>query len=316
MTAGPDGNLWFTEGAGEAVGHINPVTHEVGTFGIPTKAGFPENIVTGPDDELWFTESEASQIGRIVAAGGVISEFPTLTTKGRPLGITPGSDGNMWFVEEHGDQVGRIGSGTPGPLESAPTVSGGGRVGTPQLCNVSWSPWARQLPSASLFGFDGYSWLLDGSPIAAGQTYTPTAAQVGHQLSCAETVTYPLLTVSSSATSAAVLVNQPPAAAAPPAALGAPTVTLKQSATKWQVSRKDPSECQAQVLYSYGHRRSAQVRRTPCDEQGRLPRAHLQRRQACARALHARRHRHQLRRRPVGLEVAELRGGQVAKRRP
>jgi hypothetical protein len=55
------------------------------------------------------------------------------------------------------------------------------------------------------FGFDGYRWLRDGSPIAGqtGHSYTPTTGDVGHQLSCAVTVTYPLLEVTDSAASAA-----------------------------------------------------------------------------------------------------------------
>ena len=42
---------------------------------------------------------------------------------------------------------------------------------------------------------------------ATGQSYTPTAADAGHQLSCKATVTYPLLVVTASATSTAVPVK-------------------------------------------------------------------------------------------------------------
>jgi hypothetical protein len=50
--------------------------------------------------------------------------------------------------------------------------------------------------------------LRDGRPIAGqtGQTYTPSTGDVGQQLSCTVTVTYPLLNVTVSATSAAVTV--------------------------------------------------------------------------------------------------------------
>ena len=49
-------------------------------------------------------------------------------------------------------------------------------------------------------------WLLNGTAIAGatGQSYTPVAADVGKQLSCTVTATYPLLHVTVSATSAAV----------------------------------------------------------------------------------------------------------------
>jgi hypothetical protein len=80
----------------------------------------------------------------------------------------------------------------------------------PQTCAGDvWSTWAGQQPSHNAYGFDGYRWLLDGNPItgATGQSYTPTAADAGHELSCKVTVTYPLLVVTASATSTAVHVK-------------------------------------------------------------------------------------------------------------
>jgi len=89
-------------------------------------------------------------------------------------------------------------------------VTGSGGVGVQKACDGDvWSTWAGQQPSYNAFGFDGYQWLLDGSPIAGqtGPSYTPTSADAGHQLSCTVTVTYPLLVVTVSATSAAVHVT-------------------------------------------------------------------------------------------------------------
>ena len=75
-------------------------------------------------------------------------------------------------------------------------------------------------PSASLYPFDGYRWLLDGIPIAgqSGQSYTPTGAEVGHELACQITVTYPLplLVTPANATSAAITVQPSPSPPPPP----------------------------------------------------------------------------------------------------
>src|SRR3989442_725766 len=54
ITAGPDGNLWFTEAGGNRIGRIT-------TGGViresPSKAGIgPTEIAAGPDGNLWFTE--------------------------------------------------------------------------------------------------------------------------------------------------------------------------------------------------------------------------------------------------------------------
>ena len=128
-----------------------------------------------------------------------------------PGGIGTGSDGNVWFTDQGTTKaIGRIGVGAPAASVSAPSVSVSGGVGVPQVCEGDvWSTWAGQQPSHRAFGFDGYRWLLDGSAIAgaSGTSYTPTATDAGHLLSCQATVTYTLFPVTVSATSTAVLVK-------------------------------------------------------------------------------------------------------------
>ncbi len=67
ITAGPDGNLWFTEFDGNAIGRITPSGRFTGIFGIPTALSRPEGITARPahTSDLWFTEENASKIGRI-----------------------------------------------------------------------------------------------------------------------------------------------------------------------------------------------------------------------------------------------------------
>ena len=93
-----------------------------------------------------------------------------------------------------------------------------GRQGDPESCGgARWSDWAGSQPSTSANSFDGYQWLRDGNPIVGqtAQTYTLTATDAGHELSCKLTATYTLFPATVSATSAAISV--------PPAAPGAPT---------------------------------------------------------------------------------------------
>ena len=57
ITAGPDGNLWFTENNGNRIGRISPGgEHTVTQFLIPTSNSFPTGITAGPDGNLWFTD--------------------------------------------------------------------------------------------------------------------------------------------------------------------------------------------------------------------------------------------------------------------
>ena len=63
--------------------------------------------------------------------------------------------------------IGRVGVGAPAASVSASVRDRSGGVGVPKACGGDvWSTWAGQQPSHSAFGFDGYQWLLDGSPIA------------------------------------------------------------------------------------------------------------------------------------------------------
>jgi streptogramin lyase len=116
MTAGPDGNLWFT-GKGpstgrEVVGKVTPAG-EVTEYPLPD--AYPngwgtDSIVSGPDGDLWFVEWAANAIGR-VATDGRTTSYPLPQARSRPTAITVGPDGNLWFTEGAGSRIGRITTG-------------------------------------------------------------------------------------------------------------------------------------------------------------------------------------------------------------
>ena len=77
ITAGPDGNLWFTEYSGDRIGRITPL-------GVVTEfsAGITRRRGTfrhhgRPDGNLWFTELSGNRIGRITT--GVAGPFDYFT---------------------------------------------------------------------------------------------------------------------------------------------------------------------------------------------------------------------------------------------
>jgi streptogramin lyase len=147
IATGPDGNLWFTEPSGNAIGRITP-TGTITEFPLPTPSSNPWRIAAGPDGNLWFTQPAADEVGRITPAGkiteyplpsspqaitagpdgnlwitepapiankigritpsGQLTEFPIPTQFSDPTGITAGPDGNLWFTEQDADTVGRI----------------------------------------------------------------------------------------------------------------------------------------------------------------------------------------------------------------
>ena len=108
ITAGPDGNLWFTEAGANAIGMINPTTHAISSFTLPTAGAGPYGITTGPDGNLWFAETGAGAIGMINPTTHAISSF-TLPSGSRGVdNITAGSNGNLWFTLGASHQIGEI----------------------------------------------------------------------------------------------------------------------------------------------------------------------------------------------------------------
>jgi streptogramin lyase len=111
ITAGPDGNVWFTEPITGAIGRISP-DGQVTEF--PTPVHDPVAITTGPDGNLWFAGGQLGNgsIGRITPAGQV-TEFTLPDIISAASGITAGPDGNLWFTENIYPNAERIGRITP-----------------------------------------------------------------------------------------------------------------------------------------------------------------------------------------------------------
>jgi len=124
LAAGPDGALWFTEGAGNKIGRIT-TTGSFTEYPLAKSNSDPQGIVAGPDGALWFTELNKWTIGRITTAG-VITEYTLPTIGAGPQGITVGPDGALWFTEIQSSNIGRIttsGSITEYPIPSSFNVA-------------------------------------------------------------------------------------------------------------------------------------------------------------------------------------------------
>jgi streptogramin lyase len=114
IVAGPDGNLWFTNGSNsDPISSIGRIT----TAGVVTNftdpgIHLPGGIAAGSDGNLWFTVSgteddPVGSIGRITTSG-VITYFTDPAMD--PAGIAAGPDGNLWFTNfDRGSLVSSIG---------------------------------------------------------------------------------------------------------------------------------------------------------------------------------------------------------------
>jgi streptogramin lyase len=109
VTAGPDGNVWFTTDSGIARITADGIVAEVRL----SPPAFTHGITKGPDGNLWFTVpgilyQGRGRIGRMSPLGG-LSQFDVVTVKEQELwGITAGPDGNVWFTDLGGSKIGRI----------------------------------------------------------------------------------------------------------------------------------------------------------------------------------------------------------------
>ena len=127
ITAGPDGNLWFTEFDSGSLARILPFApNTITEFNLSHADIRPAGIASGPDGNVWFVEITGNQVGRISPAS--ITEFSIPTAGSAPQDIVAGPDGNLWFTEAIG-KIGRITPGSPNTITEFPIPSGQGPRG-------------------------------------------------------------------------------------------------------------------------------------------------------------------------------------------
>ena len=106
ITAGPDGNMWFTDPASPpffAGAQIGSVTQAgVVSRYTPGLSGYPWGIAKGSDGDVWFTEPSAKMVGHVDPLEPVTSktecEVPGMPSEGFKSQITTGYDGNVWVT--------------------------------------------------------------------------------------------------------------------------------------------------------------------------------------------------------------------------
>jgi streptogramin lyase len=108
ISAGLDGNVWFTENRNSKIGRVNPGTRKIDEFSDGVTANSqPSEITLGESGHLWFTEEVGSRIGRITTGDDkpTIKEFQGA---GQPEGLIFGPDGLLWFTEFGGNRIGTM----------------------------------------------------------------------------------------------------------------------------------------------------------------------------------------------------------------
>jgi virginiamycin B lyase len=152
ITAGSDGNLWFTEENKPAIGRITP-SGTVTEFPISAGNDSGEYIISGSDGALWFANPEpgSGYAFQRMTTAGVFSGYPDTT--GSPYGITNGPDGNIWFTAQNNGGISYVVRITPAGVETAFGDTNPG-TGSPGL-----TPGAYGIATGS----DGRLWFTHGS---------------------------------------------------------------------------------------------------------------------------------------------------------
>jgi len=164
---GPDGNLWFTEEAGNNIGQITP-TGVVTEFPIPSSGSLPSAILKGPDNGLWFTEWASNKIARSDSSGNIV-EYPIPTGAANPLGLILGPDGALWFTE--GAIANRLGRITlAGAITEYPVAAQAAATSTKR-----YLPTSTPNPAWLAAGADGAIWFTEGIG-AIGRFSVPSAS--------------------------------------------------------------------------------------------------------------------------------------------
>ncbi len=130
FAAGPGNSLWFTEFNADKIGVVNPATHAITEFPLPTNNAEPLGITEGPDGNMWFAESGVGQIGMINVKTDAITEYSLGDSYAIPYGITAGPNDTVWFTEQDSNAIGVINAATgkvglPIPIPTGDSVPEG-----------------------------------------------------------------------------------------------------------------------------------------------------------------------------------------------
>jgi virginiamycin B lyase len=141
ITAGPDGNLWFTEQSGR-IGRITPA-------GVVTEFPAPAPllaIAAGPDGAVWFSETlpdAGAGLGSMTVGGAARGGLPIGPPDGSVLSLVSGPDGALWFTL----------------LGAGPNV---GRMTTAGAVTRFASTYGPSQPEQIAVGPDGALWYAEG----------------------------------------------------------------------------------------------------------------------------------------------------------
>ena len=104
---GPDGNLWFVESVGNAIGRMDLQGKAV-AFPLPRPGASPRGIALAPNQEFWITENAVNRVARMTTTGEILAEYPLPTKQSGPRAIIVIPDGRVFFSQYDAGQIGEV----------------------------------------------------------------------------------------------------------------------------------------------------------------------------------------------------------------
>ncbi len=198
IAVGPDGNLWFDEAKGDAIGRITP-TGGISEFsnGLTHNAHVAD-LASGSDGNVWFTENAANQVGRIAPAGVVTEFHDGLSAGAQPFGIAAGPDQNLWVAEPGSGKIARVIPDVPPVVQTGP--AGASRA----AATVTGTVRSRGAETAYYFQYGptpAYGRTGSTASNGSGDDVLPVSSKLTRHLSPGREYHYRIVAVNASGTS-------------------------------------------------------------------------------------------------------------------
>ena len=142
VIVGPDGAPWVTDGGLNAIVRVDPITHEVKRWPLPTSEY--ANLNTASFDKagrLWFT-GQSGYHGRLDPVSGKVEVWKSPRGTG-PYGITTAPNGDVYYASLAGSHIARIelASGQSTPIDPPTRGQGARRIWSDSFGRLWISEW-------------------------------------------------------------------------------------------------------------------------------------------------------------------------------
>jgi virginiamycin B lyase len=107
ITLGPDGNLWFVESLGNAIGRMDLQGNAI-AFALPRAGDSPRGIALAPNGDFWITENAVNRVARMSPIGEILAKYPLPTKQRGPRAVTVIPDGRVFFSQVDAGQIDEI----------------------------------------------------------------------------------------------------------------------------------------------------------------------------------------------------------------